>query len=996
MPRWYSQSSSLTINNILSQINIPDFAARRLPPPAKKERKNWLYDCPRCGEPGIMKVSFSPGAGGRGHGPWVANCCGEKGNLFGLLLFLGVVNGKDEAAKLLKEEAGIPDDANRGAPRTPLYSSGRTKGNQGEEKKWARRNRGPLPVPPPSSAKIYQRMVELTSLTDQHREELKKKRGFTDEVIDRLKFRSGGEYVVGILNRIREEFAPDEIALSGVMVKQNNTLIPCEQLLQNKVIIPYLGADGSVCHLRPHKLGFPDVAPQIYHPYSLRGGTRVAVLTEGEFKAAALAEGWGISAVAVPGVSSFAGRYFDRLTGLLREAGVEKVIIVYDNEEKGDPSLPNFKERMADRFDTQFWAYVMAYKMGRADEGFQVLVGTLPNSWRTNGKIDFDTALSQGRTREDIDRVIQAAVPPREYLDTLPEEAKPIVQRKIAQFFARFAARREYNKYIATRVKGEGKSYEEAISNFVINIKNSFYTGDGVIRNIELVNEFGEVSENFALEPEHMASGDAFKKFCFSKGNYIFKGTTGDLINIWELEFSREAGTVIHVPEKIGRINDTTWLFGNMAIKGGKVYRPGEDGVIWVDGEGYKPQSLHLGPRDEPTEDAIPCLYDGPVDILDIAEKFRLCVGGYEAWMGIGWVVMTIFSKDIFAKYKCLPFLFPHGKRESGKSSFLRWVTRFFGIESDGFSLPETTQNYVMRALGYFSSLGVWFDEYRNDPQVTKKDGYLRSAYNRQLSGKGIKNTFGARGYDVVGTIAIAGEEVPKDSGLFTRSCFVHLSSNRRDREYYDEMNVSCEKFSGFVFHLITNYEKYKNDVLMAIAAIKKTLIGLKISDRTAENWAIMAGCFMATVKNDKGFALWVAKTCQELKVSGENDHALNQFWDDVNYLVSSHEIVTRNFMEYRDGRLIIWYRGLYGAWAIHYRKKTGREPFDWKSIASYLKDEPYFVETKTAKINAANKHCYFIDPDKAPDNIKEIVWYLERASLQCPAPSEGTNEVWE
>jgi len=993
-----SPNNSPTINDILSQINIPDFAARHLPPPAKKERKNWLYDCPKCREAGQKKVSFFPGVGGKGSGipgPWVANCCGEKGNLFSLLLFLGVVREKKEAAQLLKEAAGIREESPREeSPREEAKRQrGRPRGGQEGRGKDERGSRGPLPVAPPSSARIYQRFVELTHLTPEHREELKTKRGFTDEIIDKLKFRSGGEYIAGVLNQIKEEFLADEIALSGVMVKQNNTLIPCEQLLQNRIIIPYLDTEGNVCHLRPHKLGFPDVAPQIYHPYNLRECPKVIVLTEGEFKAAALAEGWKIPAVAVPGVSSFAGKYFERLTGLLRESGVEKVVVIYDNEEKGDSSLPNFKERLEDRFDTQFWAYIVAYKLGRATEGFQALVGKLPDEWRINGKIDFDMALAQGRTREDIDKVIQAAVPPREYLDTLPEEARPIVQRKIARFFARFAVRREYNKYIATRTRGEGKNYEEVISNFVINIKNKYFTGDGVIRSIELVNEFGEISDSFALEPEHMASGDAFKKFCFGKGNYIFKGSSADLTNIWELEFSREEGTIIHIPEKIGRLDAKTWLFGNMAIRDGKVYRPGEDGVIWVDGEGYKPQSLHLGPRDEPIEDAIPCLYDGPVDIQEIAEKLRHCIGGYEAWVGVGWVVMTIFSKDIFAKYKCLPFLFPHGKRESGKSSFMRWMIRFFGIESDGISLPETSQNYIMRALGYFSSLGVWFDEYRNEPQVTKKDGYLRSAYNRQLSGKGIKNTFGARGYDVAGTIAVTGEEVPKDSGLFTRSCFIQLSSNKRNREYYDELNIICEKFSGFVFHLITNYEKYKKEILKAIAAIKKTLVGLKISDRTAENWAIMAGCFMATVNSDKGFALWIAKTCQELKMSGENDHALNQFWDDVNYLVSSHEIAAGNFMECREGKLIIWYRGLYDAWAIHYRKKTGKEPFDWKSISSYLRDEPYFIEMKPAKINGAAKHCYFIDPEKAPDNVKEVIWYLEKRAV---TQKESVSETWE
>ncbi len=963
-------SNQLSISDILDRINIESFATQHLPVPAKKEPKNWLYDCSLCG--GEKKVSFFPGTSNNIPGPWTCNKCNESGNLFSFLTKLLNMSKKD-AAQLLKREAGIPDDP---PPKRNKSRSGKGKNNSnnrgnGDEGGDEKKSRGPLPIAPPSSQKIYQRFVELTHLTPEHREQTNKKRGFRDQTIDALRLRSGGDYVAGVLEQLKAEFPPDELVLSGVMIRQNNALIPCEQLLQDRVLIPYMDESGAVYHLRPHKLGFKDVAPQPFCRQFLRDKPEVVVLTEGEFKAAALALEWGISAISVPGISSFAGKYFERLTGLLQEFGIRRVVVIFDNEEKGDPGLPGFKERIEDRFDTPFWAYILGYKLGR--DGFQTTVGNLPDQWRESGKIDFDMALAQGRTKEDIDSVIQGAMPPKEFLESLPEETKKIVRRKAARFFKKFNIRREYNKYIAIRTKGEDH-YEETISNFVINIKSNYLTGEGVIRNIEMVNEFGEVSDSFTIEPGDMAGGDSFKKFCFSKGNYIFKGKGDDLINIWDFEFNRDTGTVIHIPEKIGRVKPNLWLFGNMAIKDGKVYRPGEDGVIWIDGEGYKPQSLHMGPRDEPLEDAIPSLYEGPVDIKAVAEKMRHCVGGYEAYIGIGWVVMTIFSKDIFAKYKCLPFLFPHGKRESGKSSFMRWIIRFFGVESDGISLPETSQNYIMRVLGYYSSIGVWFDEYRNEPQVTKKDGYLRSAYNRQLSGKGIKQTFGARGYDVSGTIAIAGEEVPKDSGLFTRSCFIQLSSNKRNRAHYDDLNINCEKFSGFVYHLILNYDKYKNDILNGITYLKNTLINLKISDRTAENWAIIAACFWVTVEQDNGFVKWIQKTCQELKMSGEDDHALNLFLDDLNYLVSTSELGP-GFVDYRpaEQELYLYFKGIYETWSLHYRRKTGKEPFNRTTLSDYLRDEPYFKSYKQAKINGINRHCYIVDLNKAPDSLREI-----------------------
>lgn len=985
MPSSNQSSNQLSISDILEKIDIESFASQHLPPPDKKEGKNWLYNCAICGAE--KKLSFFPGVNRNIPGPWKCNKCDESGNLFSFLTkFLNM--SKKDAVQLLKRAAGIPNDPPprrsrpRGGDGNRNNKGGVDRGNadsKDEDKKGhggrgghAGQGRGPLPVAPPSSQKIYQRFVELTHLTDEHWDATKKKRGFSDSTIDALKLRSGGDYVAGVLEQLKAEFPPDELVLSGVMVRQNNALIPCEQLLQDRVLIPYVDESGAVYHLRPHKLGFKGVAPQPFCRQLLRDKPEVVVFTEGEFKAAALSIEWGIPAISVPGISSFAGKYFERLTGLLTEFGARQVIVIFDNEEKGDPGLPGFKERIEDRFDTPFWAYILGYKLGR--DGFHATVCNLPDEWRDNGKIDFDSALAQGRTREEIEKVIQGAMPPKEFLDSLSEDAKRIVKRKAARFFKKFNIRREYNKYIAIRFKGD-ETYEEVISNFVINIKSNYLTGEGVIRNIEMVNEFGEVSETFTIEPGDMAGGDSFKKFCFSKGNYIFKGKGDDLINIWDFEFNRDTGTIIHIPEKIGRIKPNLWLFGNMAIRDGKVYRPGEDGVIWIDGEGYKPQSLHIGPKDEPIEDAIPSLYEGGINMQDVAKKLRHCVGGYEAHVGIGWVVMTIFSKDIFAKYKCLPFLFPHGKRESGKSSFMRWIIRFFGIENDGISLPETSQNYIMRVLGYFSSLGVWFDEYRNEKNVIKKDGYLRSAYNRQISGKGIKSAYGARGYEVNGTISISGEEVPKDSGLFTRSCFIQLSSNKRDRMYYDELNVECEKFSGFVYHLIMNYDHYRDKILNNIAGLKKALVKLKISDRTAENWAILAACFESTVGEDDNFIMWVKQICTDLKMTGEDDHALNEFMDDINHMISSRELNTAGFLDYRekDMELYIYFKGVYAAWAMYYRKKTGKEPFDRTSIAKYLADEPYFKEAKTVKMDGISRHCYILDLKTAPDNLKEI-----------------------
>jgi DNA primase len=726
------------------------------------------------------------------------------------------------------------------------------------------------------------------------------------------------------------------------------------------------------------------------HPYCLlflKNNPEEIVLTEGEFKAAALYQ-LGIPAIAIPGISSFGDKHFDRLVEILRESGVKKVTIIFDNEIKDDPAFPNYKEKPADRWDADYWTYMMAYKLGRVEGQVRFITrcGRLPDEWRQNGKIDFDGALALGKTKDDILKVIARGVIAKEFLDWIPDDGRLIVLKKVDKQFSKIPIRREYNKYIAIRGNDNKNSYDETISNFVINIKTSYFTPEGIIRSVEFVNKFGETSATFLLSPGEMAGITEVKKFCLSKGNYIFRGNGSDLSNVWELEFSRNVGNVVYMPETIGYIEEhDIWLFGNMAIKAGKVYEPDSDGIMWIKGKGYKPQSIKQNQYGQESEDSIPALSTRPFDFLDVAKKMRQTVGGYEAYVGIGWAIATIFGKDIFEQYKCTPILFPHGKRESGKSTFARWIMSCFGVDIDGYGISESTQNSIMKSLSYYSNLGCWFDEYRNEPKVIQKDGFFRSAYNRQSSGKGTV-TFQTKSFSVNAALLLSGEELPKDNGLFTRLLPLQLSSYKRDRTHFNWLQKNCEKFSYLTYYLITNYDTLKPKIMEAIAELKTELLKTDISDRTAENWAIVAGAFFTVIDQDLDFIKWVGETCQELKQTGENEHMLNQFLEDILSMVSDHELTTEHIYQEKVDDILyynIWFNDIYAKWAQRFRSRTGREPFDESSIRKYLSDEPYFVKT-TGKIKFSDiyKRGVRILSSKAPEAIAEA-WQIMQNRIE-------------
>lgn len=965
-------ATSVDLNEILSRLDIKPFI-QQLGLEVKKDRAGKLYcNCPFCG--GDEKLSVT--AAGDKKGLWKCFKCNETGNQ--ITLYAKLNNCKNgDAVKAIKKFIGIEDEYQ---PTSKLKSTPKVKktdvpakvdaakapeqsGQSDADRPSEETARGPA-----RARDIYATLVKVAALTDAHRQELRSKRGFTNDLIDRLSFRSGGPYMMEVVEQLRAQFSDDDLKEAGILVDVHRTLIVNEQLLENNVLIPYLDENGNVYHLRPHKLGFKDVPPEPYARQFLKDCPSEIILTEGEFKAAALAQ-MGIPAVAIPGISSFAKKHYDRLVEMLSDFGIKRVNIIFDNEVKDNPEFPNYKERPEDRFDTDYWAYMMAWKLGKSD--FTTRIGKLPDEWRVKGKIDFDGALATGHTAAEILKVISQAVPPKEFLDSLSEDAQRVVKRKIAKEFARLPIRREFNKYVVTRNKS-GNSWEETISNFIINIKSSFFTPDGVVRNIQLVNEYGEASDIFPLDPSDMSGLDSWKKFCFSKGNYIFEGNSQDLMMIWKLEFLRDIGDLVFMPDRIGRIEGNLWLFGNLAIKNGQVFRPDNDGIIWIHGKGYKPQSIQIGARGEAVEDAIPALKEKPVDLVDLAQKMKNAVGGYEAYMGIGWAIATIFSQDIFEQYKCVPILFPHGKRESGKSTFMRWIMAFFGVENDGVGIAETTQNYIARSLAYFSSLGCWFDEYRNEQKVIQKDGFFRSAYNRQMSGKGTATSFQTKAFSVNAAVAISGEELPKDNGLFTRLIPLQISEYKRDRTWFEWIQRHTGDFSYLTYYLVMHYDELKPKIMANIAELKKALLAKDISDRAAENWAICAGCFDTVIVQDDGYIEWVEQACQEIKRTGETEHMLNQFLGDISVLVSEGKLNGSHLQQTDKDTLAIWLNGVYGVWSIYYRSKTGREPFDEMSIRKYLMEEPYYIDSDRIRFLDGRRRAFLIDINKAPESIQE------------------------
>ncbi len=124
------------------------------------------------------------------------------------------------------------------------------------------------------------------------------------------------------------------------------------------------------------------------------------LITEGEFKCGGFwqMQHWAsepVGVAAIPGINM--SKNVDvrmELDRWLKDVGARKVVVVFDNEEKGDPNLPGFQADRKKRFDSEIWARYLAINLTEKNR-VTGMVGKLQDDWRdAKGKADWDGVLA--------------------------------------------------------------------------------------------------------------------------------------------------------------------------------------------------------------------------------------------------------------------------------------------------------------------------------------------------------------------------------------------------------------------------------------------------------------------------------------------------------------------------------------------------------------------------------------------------------------------------
>ena len=400
-----------------------------------------------------------------------------------------------------------------------------------------------------------------------------------------------------------------------------------------------------------------------------------------------------------------------------------------------------------------------------------------------------------------------------------------------------------------------------------------------VTRLVRLVNTLGEVSDGpetggtDILPAVEFSSAEKFRAWCLLKGNFNW-GVGGGAGNL-ELQMlhsdvsSNAAYKVARLIEYCGwhalkatKYGDTDktvlngiWFNDECGFTSmGEILIPDEDGVIQCNGEiyvlarkGREADFAHGRPKLRPSE----MLADGPAEswmsgmesltevkldktdweaqslsmpvlsgfFRETCRKFHDTAGGMGGWLAVGSMFGYAAGPEFFEFNGCLPSIFIPGQMGSGKTFFTNWLMGIQGYQpTKGLGLGKgsrVTPVGLCQQLENYSSIALWFDEYRQYEISDEKVSIIRDSYDRQLAGKwtpdGVQRVIRT-------TPVVSGETDTSDAATRSRYTHLQISASQRIGNHVNWMRDNRQYFFFFWRHLLVHRPEFVRHVMRLAA----------------------------------------------------------------------------------------------------------------------------------------------------------------------------------
>ncbi|KKL26135.1 hypothetical protein LCGC14_2398310, partial [marine sediment metagenome] len=454
-----------------------------------------------------------------------------------------------------------------------------------------------------------------------------------------------------------------------------------------------------------------------------------------------------------------------------------------------------------------------------------------------------------------------------------------------------------------------------------------------------------------------------FKKRCFQLGNYQFKGTAHDLESIIEFETAREIGKAVYRPDHCGWVKKAgLYLFRNGGLdpQGNRLDCDSE-GVVWRGLTGWQAVQFHQG--DSEGSGDIPSLSKATMDPCGLIDLMEANYSGNMAIrLACAWVIASFFAHHLSQIFgNTFPLLFITGQLQSGKTTLCEWLSAMAGLTTRGYSFSVGTEVGLERGSFYYSSLPFWLDEYRNSDKNKGKESFFRSAYDRQMGLKGVRQDFGVRGGSIRAAIMVSGQDTPTDLALQQRFITIRLKK-KRSGVNYDQLQLMKADMSGILPGLVRQFSRKYPDIVVAVKKMRGHLSEQKVDDRTSVTYAIVMGLYDQIVReNHRDFFDFVVQHGKASFEEKEVDKPTHQF------LLGLQELKDKIFntsVRAVSGCLAIYFQGAYGAYQTMMRQRGQEVTWKRATLLEEFAEQDCFVEkARSVRMGGQNVKCLILNP---------------------------------
>jgi DNA primase len=416
----------------------------------------------------------------------------------------------------------------------------------------------------------------------------------------------------------------------------------------------------------------------------------------------------------------------------------------------------------------------------------------------------------------------------------------------------------------------------------------------------KITNEFG-FSQVIELLQKDLIGLASFRLRVESLGNFLFEASETELNKLKRYLYEK-TDSCFEITQ-LGWQKQGFWAWSN-GIFSGAFSQSDANGIVKFQNDNfYLPASSTVYQLEDSlfvTERRFK-FSDGSISLYDYTVKLTK-VFGENAMFAISFYIATLFRDHIFKLFGFFPILNLFGPKGAGKTELAISMLQFFGNQSKGLNLTNTTRPALADHVGMFSNAFCHIDEYKNNVEYEKIeylkglwDGMGRTRKNMEMNKRNETS-------NVDCSVILSGQEMPTaDIALFSRLIFLSFTKvEYSDQEKNDFNNLKEVEKTGLT-HITHDLLSYRAEFIAnffenyqeSSKLLGSKLNNVVIEDRIFRNWLIIIASYRTLMNrirvpfSEKDLlthaVILITRQNQETKKSNE----LSIFWSIVEFLAN-------------------------------------------------------------------------------------------------------------